>query len=134
MQLGMIGLGKMGANMVRRLMRGKHELFVYDRSADAVAALVKEGAIGASLAQGTRGRKWPPLRDLDHGPGRRAHGGDASSRWPSSCRPASTIIDGGNSYFKDDVRRSHRSRPRKSPTSMSAPAAASGASIAATAS
>ena len=48
MQIGMIGLGRMGANMARRLMRGRHECVVYDRNAGNVDALVKEGAIGAS--------------------------------------------------------------------------------------
>ncbi len=47
MQLGMIGLGRMGANMVRRLMKGGHTCVVYDRSADAVSGLSKEGATGA---------------------------------------------------------------------------------------
>ena len=47
MQFGMIGLGRMGANMVRRLMRGGHACVVYDRSADAVDGLAKEGATGA---------------------------------------------------------------------------------------
>src|SRR5213078_3101917 len=47
MQVGMIGLGRMGANMVRRLMRGGHTCVVYDRSADAVKALAAEGAKGA---------------------------------------------------------------------------------------
>ncbi len=51
MQLGMIGLGRMGANMVRRLMRGGHECVVSDLNADAVAGLVKEGAVGASSLQ-----------------------------------------------------------------------------------
>ena len=48
MQLGMIGLGRMGANMVRRLIRGGHQCVVFDRSNDAVQALAKEGATGAS--------------------------------------------------------------------------------------
>ena len=48
MQLGMIGLGRMGANMVRRLLRGGHQSVVYDRNSEAVAALAGEGAIGAS--------------------------------------------------------------------------------------
>ena len=47
MQLGMIGLGRMGANMVRRLMKAGHECVVYDRSAEAVAQLAGEGAVGA---------------------------------------------------------------------------------------
>ena len=48
MQMGMVGLGRMGANMVRRLLRGGHECVVFDVSADAVKELAKEGAIGAS--------------------------------------------------------------------------------------
>ncbi|MGH7967682.1 MAG: NAD(P)-binding domain-containing protein, partial [Limisphaerales bacterium] len=48
MQLGMIGLGRMGANMVRRLMKNGHECVVFDRSSDAVRALVSEKAIGAA--------------------------------------------------------------------------------------
>ncbi len=48
MQIGMVGLGRMGANMVRRLMRAGHDCVVADLSADAVAALVKEGATGAA--------------------------------------------------------------------------------------
>ena len=51
MQLGMIGLGRMGGNMVRRLMRGGHACVVYDRSADAVRALAGEGAVGVDLAR-----------------------------------------------------------------------------------
>ena len=50
MQLGMIGLGRMGANMVRRLLRGGHECVVFDRSPKAVEELVKEKAVGAVLA------------------------------------------------------------------------------------
>ena len=48
MQIGMIGLGRMGGNMVRRLMRGGHDVVVFDRSADAVSALAGEGAVGAA--------------------------------------------------------------------------------------
>ena len=51
MQLGMIGLGRMGANMVRRLMRGGHECVVFDRSADAVKQMVGEGAKGTDSLQ-----------------------------------------------------------------------------------
>ena len=50
MQIGMIGLGRMGANMSRRLMRGGHEVVAHDRSPDAVAALVNDGATGADFA------------------------------------------------------------------------------------
>ena len=60
MQLGMIGLGRMGANMVRRLLKGGHECVVYDMSAKAVAELVSEKAVGsASLAEFTKGLAKP---------------------------------------------------------------------------
>ena len=75
MQLGMIGLGRMGANMVRRLMRGGHACVVYDRAAEAVAALVKEGATGsASLADFVK-KLDEAARPLPHGAGgvRRRH-------------------------------------------------------------
>ena len=63
MQFGMIGLGRMGANMVRRLMKNGHACVVYDRSADAVSSLVKEGATGsASLAEFVK--KLDPPRHL----------------------------------------------------------------------
>ena len=73
MQLGMIGLGRMGANMVRRLMKAGHECVVYDVSADAVADLVKEGAVGASdlvsLVNGSKGSLAPvQLPGRDHLP------------------------------------------------------------------
>ena len=48
MQMGMVGLGRMGANMVRRLMRGGHQCVVFDRSAEAVAGLVKQQAVGSA--------------------------------------------------------------------------------------
>ena len=60
MQLGMIGLGRMGANMVRRLMRGGHECVVYNRSPAAVDALVKEGAVGASSPADLVAKLAPP--------------------------------------------------------------------------
>src|SRR5580692_931294 len=103
MQLGMVGLGRMGANMVRRLLTGGHRCVVFDMSPNAVEALVKENATGA-----------PDLRDLvkklekpralwlmvpaavvdktiaDLAP--HLEGGDI-------------LIDGGNSYYVDDIRR-----------------------------
>src|SRR5512138_100244 len=104
MQLGMIGLGRMGANMARRLMRGGHSCVVYDRSADAVKALTSEGAngvdsIAAMISEMAKPRHiWimvpagAPTEQTVHELGDMLEPGDA-------------IIDGGNSYFKDDVRR-----------------------------
>ena len=59
MQLGMIGLGRMGANMVRRLLKGGHECVVFDMSAKAVAELAKEKAVGSRLAGGVRQEARP---------------------------------------------------------------------------
>jgi len=97
MQLGMIGLGRMGANMVRRLMKEGHRCVVYDRSADAVASLAKEGATGAGTLADLRA--WYDER-RGNGPGPaipssaacRARGADSRSHdIPSanaSSRPA----------------------------------------------
>jgi 6-phosphogluconate dehydrogenase len=105
MQIGMIGLGRMGGNMVRRLLRGGHECVVYDLSANAIAELVAEGASGAGTLDEFVQRLQPPRTawimvpagDPTEGMvqelGKRMEKGDA-------------IVDGGNSYYKDDVRRS----------------------------
>ena len=107
MQLGMIGLGRMGANLVRRLMRDGHECVAYDVSADAVKELAGEGATGATRSRTSCGKL------------------DASrARCGSWCRPRSSttrstklvehldqgdiIIDGGNSYYRDDIDRAAR--------------------------
>ena len=111
MQLGMIGLGRMGANLVRRLMRDGHRCVVYDVNADAVAALAAEGATGASsledfVAELEQPRamwlmlpaaivdptleKLVPLLDADD-----------------------VVIDGGNSYYRDDITRAHHLAERR---------------------
>jgi 6-phosphogluconate dehydrogenase len=103
MQLGMIGLGRMGANMVRRLMRGGHECVVYDRSAEAVKGLTVEGATGsASLAEFVKALK-PPRHIWLMVP---AAVVDASIRdLVPLLERGDAIIDGGNSYYIDDIRR-----------------------------
>jgi 6-phosphogluconate dehydrogenase len=104
MQLGMVGLGRMGANMTRRLMRGGHSLVVSDLSPDAVKQLGTEGATGSSSLTDLISKLTPPRAIWIMVPAgapteatvqtlaQNLHAGDA-------------IIDGGNSYFKDDVRR-----------------------------
>ena len=104
MQLGMIGLGRMGANMVRRLLQGGHECVAFDRNPEIVSALVHEGARGSgSLDEMVRQLSKPrvawvmlPAGELTEETvialGQRMDAGDI-------------IIEGGNSYFKDDVRR-----------------------------
>ena len=109
MQLGMIGLGRMGGNMVRRLMRAGHECVVYDVHPPAVKALSGEGATGAGSLEAFVAALRPPravwlmvpaalvdqeLRDL----GPHLASGD-------------TVIDGGNSYYHDDIRRAAELEP-----------------------
>ncbi len=104
MQLGMIGLGRMGSNMVRRLLRAGHSCVVYDRNADAVAALAAEGATGASSLDDFVARLAPPRAAwimVPAGPPTEGVVKDLAAR----LRPGDAIIDGGNSHFKDDVRR-----------------------------
>ena len=103
MQVGMIGLGRMGANMVRRWLKGGHQCIVFDVSLDSVKELVQEGAIGASsLADFVKRLKKPrvawmmvpaavvenTLLDLFHG-----------------FEKGDIVVDGGNSYYVDDIRR-----------------------------
>jgi 6-phosphogluconate dehydrogenase len=110
MQLGMIGLGRMGANMVRRLMRAGHQCVVYDVFPDAVQGLVKEGAVGAAsldefVAKLSKPRAaWimVPAAAVDQTLG------ELSARMESG----DTIIDGGNSYYIDDIRRAKVLQPK----------------------
>ena len=110
MELGMIGLGRMGTNMVRRLLRAGHRCVVYDLNPDAVEALVKEGAVGStSLEDLARKLKvpraiWmmvpaavvdPPLKSLS-----------------PLLEIDDVVIDGGNSYYHDDIRRSAELKPK----------------------
>ncbi|HEX3763179.1 MAG TPA: decarboxylating 6-phosphogluconate dehydrogenase [Kofleriaceae bacterium] len=112
MQLGMIGLGRMGANMARRLMRGGHQCVVYDRSADAVKALAAEGATGAdSLAALIRGLARPRAVWVMVPAG--APTESTVMELATLLEAGDTIIDGGNTYFKDDVRRAQALAPRQ---------------------
>ena len=103
MQIGMIGLGRMGANMVRRLMRGGHECVVYDRSVDAVQALVKEGAEGAMSLDELVGCLEPPRAVWMMLPA--AVVDRVIEQLAGRVQVGDILIDGGNSYFVDDIRR-----------------------------
>src|SRR5438874_11165357 len=102
----MIGLGRMGGNMVRRLLRAGHECVVYDHSQDAVHQLTQEGAIGAETLEAFVAQLAPPRavwlmvpaavvdQTLDDLVGR--------------LQPDDIVVDGGNSHYIDDLRRSTR--------------------------
>src|SRR3954471_22643684 len=101
MQLGMIGLGRMGANMVRRLLHGGHECVVFDRSPKAVEQLVKEKATGASSLQEFMKKLDKPRAIWLMVP--------AAAVDPSIAdllpffEAGDILIDGGNSYYVDDI-------------------------------
>jgi 6-phosphogluconate dehydrogenase len=103
MQFGMIGLGRMGANMVRRLMRGGHACVVYDRSPQAVEALVKEGATGsATLAELVKKLDKPrPICLMVPA----AYVDSSIADLEPLLDNGDTLIDGGNSHYQDDIAR-----------------------------
>jgi 6-phosphogluconate dehydrogenase len=106
MQLGMIGLGRMGGNMVRRLTRGGHTCIVYDRSAEAMSALAGDGAVGSTtiddfIAKLTAPRiVWLmlPAALVD----------TMIATLEPKLKPGDIIVDGGNSFYRDDIDRAKR--------------------------
>ena len=103
MQLGMIGLGRMGANLVRRLMRDGHECVGYDVSADVVASLSAEGATGASSVEDFVSKLSKPRAVWIMVPAAFVDGEIAELE--KHLEPGDIIIDGGNSYYRDDIDR-----------------------------
>src|SRR6266481_2398416 len=111
MQLGMIGLGRMGANMVRRLLKGGHDCVVFDMSPDVVNEMVKERATGSSsLGDLVKKLEKPravwlmvPAAVVDK---------TIADLLPS-LEPGDILIDGGNSYYIDDIRRAKELSPKR---------------------
>src|SRR4249919_1062645 len=103
MQLGMVGLGRMGSNLVRRLIRDGHRCVGYDVSADAVAALAGEGAEGAGSMEEFIAKLEPPRAVWVMVPA-----GQITDRTITSLaalmEPGDVIIDGGNTHYLDDLR------------------------------
>jgi 6-phosphogluconate dehydrogenase len=104
MQLAMIGLGRMGSNMARRLAAGGHEVIAWDRDAAAVSRAASAGAVGASSIEDLVRRLSPPRTVWIMVPA-----GEPTEQTVAALgaalSPDDVIIDGGNSYYKDDVRR-----------------------------
>jgi 6-phosphogluconate dehydrogenase len=111
MQLGMIGLGRMGANMVRRLLKAGHDCVVFDMSPKAVSELAAESAVGAaSLADLVKKLEKPravwlmvPAAAVD----------STIAELLPALEPDDILIDGGNSYYIDDIRRAEELAPRR---------------------
>ncbi len=102
-KIGMIGLGRMGANMVKRLLRGGHECVVFDMSVNAVDELVREKAVGASDPRDLVNKLEKPRAVWLMVPA--AVVDKTISNLTPHLEPGDTIIDGGNSYYVDDIRR-----------------------------
>jgi 6-phosphogluconate dehydrogenase len=110
MQLGMIGLGRMGANLVRRLMRAGHECVAYDVSADAVKGLEGEGAVGAGTLEDFVNKLSKPRAMWIMVPA--AVVDSTLEQLVPLLDDGDIIIDGGNSYYHDDLRRADDLRPK----------------------
>ena len=113
MQLGMIGLGRMGANLVRRLMRDGHECVVYDRNLDAVQLLSGEGAVGAASLEQLVAKLDRPRAVWVMVPA--AITGLVVDELAALLEPDDVVIDGGNSYYRDDIDRAERARGQRHP-------------------
>ena len=104
MKIGLIGLGRMGGNIARRLMRGEHEVVVWDRGQEAIDALVKDGAEGATSIEDMHARLPSPAVWWVMLPA-----GDPTEQTIQTIaalsREGDVIIDGGNTFYKDDIRR-----------------------------
>ncbi|MGZ5308698.1 MAG: phosphogluconate dehydrogenase (NAD(+)-dependent, decarboxylating) [Solirubrobacterales bacterium] len=104
MQLGMVGLGRMGANIVRRLMRDGHECVVYDVSPDAIKELAGEGAVGAESLEDLASKLDAPRAVWAMVPA-----GEITEKTVGDLagvlEKGDAVIDGGNSYYRDDIRR-----------------------------
>jgi 6-phosphogluconate dehydrogenase len=109
MQIGIVGLGRMGGNIARRLMRGGHTCVVYDHNADATDALVKEGATGAkNLGEVVSKLSAPRVVWLMLPAGKITE--DTLNDLRTIISADDVIIDGGNSFYKDDIRRAAQFR------------------------
>ena len=110
MQLAMIGLGRMGANMVRRMMRGGHECVVYDVNPASVTAMEAEGAIGATSMEDLAATLTPPRVAWLMVPA--AFAGDTALEVAEHFEPGDIIVDGGNSHYRLDIERAALLAPK----------------------
>jgi 6-phosphogluconate dehydrogenase len=110
MQLGMIGVGRMGGNMVRRLLRAGHECVVHDRSDEALVALEREGAVAARSLEALTARLAPPRAVWLMVPAAAVDG--AIAALTPRLGAGDAIVDGGNTWWVDDLRRARELEAR----------------------
>ena len=110
MQLGMIGLGRMGANMVRRLMRDGHDCVVFDVSPDAIAEMVGEGATGVSSMEDFVAKLNRPRAAWMMVPAAVVE--QTLGQLSALLELGDIVIDGGNSYYRDDIARAKQLQPK----------------------
>ncbi len=111
MKIGMIGLGRMGANMARRLLQGGHQCVVFDKSSKAVKELTREKAVGASSLEDLVKKLEPPRAIWMMIPG--AFVEQLIADLLPHLEPGDILIDGGNSYYVDDIRIANELAARK---------------------
>ncbi len=111
MQLGMVGLGRMGANMVRRLIRAGHECVVFDRTASVVNDMAKESAVGSSSYPDMMKKMKAPRAIWLMVPAGVVD--QTIAQILPNLEPGDILIDGGNSYYVDDIRRAKELAPKK---------------------
>src|ERR1700722_1506278 len=111
MRIGMVGLGRMGANMARRLMQGGHQCVVFDLNVESVRQLSGQGAEPTTSIEDLAGKLQKPRAIWIMLPAG-APTEQSVLSLASHLEPGDTVIDGGNSYYKDDIRRAGILRPR----------------------
>jgi 6-phosphogluconate dehydrogenase len=111
MQLGVVGLGRMGGNIAQRLMRHGHSCVVYDKSADAVASIAGKGATGSRSLEDLVAKLTAPRAIWLMLPAGKITE-DAVMELGGALKPGDMLIDGGNTFYKDDVRRARELKPK----------------------
>src|SRR5689334_23123295 len=111
MQLGLVGLGRMGANMARRLMRDGHEIVAYDVNPEAVKTLASEGATGADSLEDLAAKLSAPRAVWVMVPAGEITE-ETIEKVAAVLDSGDAIVDGGNSYYHDDIRRAAKLRER----------------------
>ena len=124
MELGMIGLGRMGSSMVRRLLRAGHQCIVYDIHSETVQTLVKEGAVGTTSLEDFVHKLSKPRALWMMVPA--AAVDPTLKALVPLLEPDDVVIDGGNSFYHDDIRRDAELKPKGIHYVDVAPAAESG--------